>query len=326
MMNYGRLFNVSIYGESHGEMVGVVIDGVKPGTVIDNDKLLSDLQKRKSGGIGTTKRIEADAPTIYSGVFNGKATGAPIHIGFLNTDTRSKDYSQFLKMPRPGHSDYSANCKYEGFQDYRGGGHFSGRITLGLVAAGAIAKMMLPFAFNTKLIQVGTLKDMSKLDEYLESITSDLDSIGGIIEINVSNIIKGLGEPFFESVESKISQILFSVPAVKGVEFGVGFNGVNMMGSEFNDCIIDESGKTKTNNNGGINGGITNGNDIICRVFIKPTPSIMKKQDTFDFSTNEMSSLEIKGRHDVCIAKRALIVCENAIAIALADLYLMGKQ
>lgn len=325
MNSFGTLYKTSIYGESHGKMVGVLIDGVPAGTKIDYDLLLSDLQRRKPGGVGTTKRVEADEPVFYSGVFNGYASGAPILIGFTNSNTHSKDYSEFKTHPRPGHADFVAEYKYKGYQDYNGGGHFSGRITLGLVASGALAKMFLPFTFDTRLVQVGSLTDLSKLDEYLDNITKSYNSVGGIIEIKVSNMTKGLGEPFFESVESKISQALFSVPAVKGVEFGLGFRGVDVLGSDYNDMIIDCNGTTKTNNNGGINGGITNGNDLVIRVMIKPTPSIYLPQETYNFETNQVDTLVIKGRHDACIAKRALVVVENTVAMALADLYLINR-
>ena len=325
MNTFGDLYKTSIYGESHGKMVGVVIDGVPSGTKIDLDLLNSDLLRRKPSVAGETKRVEADAPVIYSGVYNGFATGAPLHIGFVNENQRSKDYSEFLDKPRPGHADFVANYKYKGYQDYNGGGHFSGRITLGLVASGSIAKMFLPFSFSTKLVQVGTLTDMSKLDSYLEEIAKSRNSVGGIIEVRVSNMIKGLGEPFFDSVESKLAHALYSIPAVKGVEFGLGFQGISVLGSDYNDMFIDEEGQTKTNNNGGINGGITNGNDIVLRVFIKPTPSVYLPQETFNFKTKEMDVLEIKGRHDACIAKRAMVVVENTVAMALADLYLINK-
>lgn len=325
MNTFGSQFITSIYGESHGMMVGVVVDGVPAGTKIDLDLLNQDLLRRKPGSIGTTKRVESDSPVIYSGVYNGFATGAPIHIGFINANQHSKDYKQFVDMPRPGHADYVANYKYKGFQDYNGGGHFSGRITLGLVASGSLAKMFLPFEFKSRLVQVGNLTDMTKLDDYLKEIALSGDSVGGIIEVTVSNMLKGLGEPFFNSVESKISQALFSVPAVKGIEFGLGFRGIEALGSQFNDLIINENGDTKTNNNGGINGGITNGNDLVVRVMVKPTPSIYKEQDTFNFKTKEVESLKIEGRHDACIAKRALVVIENTVAMALADLYLINN-
>lgn len=325
MNHFGNLFSVNIYGESHGKAVGIIIDGMKPGIPFDERLLNFDLSRRKAGAIGTTKRIEADEPQIISGIYRGYTTGAPIHVMFENTNTRSEDYQNLLKQPRPGHADYTSFIKYQGFADQRGGGHFSGRLTTGIVAAGAFAKMMLKAQFESKLVQVGNLTDMQGLDDYLKSISESFDSVGGIVEVKVSGLDIGIGEPFFDSVESKVAHMVFSVPAIKGIEFGIGFKGIALKGSEFNDPIIDASGKTKSNNNGGLNGGITNGNDLIVRVFVKPASSIFLKQDTFDFSTNEVQTLQIEGRHDACIARRAVVVIENAIAIALADLYLQKK-
>lgn len=325
MNSFGTLFRISIYGESHQKAIGVIIDGMKPGVFFDQNLLNQDLDRRKAGAIGTTKRIEADIPIVTSGIFNGHTTGAPIHVMFENNNTKSEDYQNLLKQPRPGHADFTGYQKYKGFNDNRGGGHFSGRLTTTIVAAGSFAKMMLDFDFKTKLVQVGTLKDISKLDSYLESVSQSFDSVGGIIEVRVNKLPVGLGEPFFDSVESKISHILFSIPAVKGVEFGVGFKGIAMYGSSFNDLIIDRSGKTGTNHNGGINGGITNGNELVVRVFVKPASSIFLPQETFNFETNEVKTLKIQGRHDACIARRAVVVLENAVAIALADLYLESK-
>ncbi len=327
MNTFGRMYKTSIYGESHGDSIGVVIDGMKPGIKVDEDALMALIERRKPGGIGTTKRVESDIPHITSGVFNGFTTGFPIHISFENNNTINKDYSNLLTHPRPSHADYAANVKFNGFQDYRGGGHFSGRLTLGLVASGYFASLLTPFKVSSKLIQIGEKKvtDNFNVDEYLKEIVSNGDSVGGIIEITVSNMIAGVGEPYFDSVESVLSHLLFSVPAVKGVEFGAGFNGVNMLGSEFNDCIIDANGKTKTNNNGGINGGISNGNDLVIRVMMKPTPSIYKGQETFNFKTNQIEELVIRGRHDACIARRAMVVLESVCHMGLADLYLTYK-
>ncbi|MCU0104370.1 chorismate synthase [Acholeplasma vituli] len=326
MNHFGTLFSVNIYGESHGKAVGVVVDGMKPGISFNESLLLNDLSRRKAGAVGTTKRIEADEPQILSGVYRGYTTGAPIHILFENTNTKSEDYQNLLKQPRPGHADFTSYVKYKGFADQRGGGHFSGRLTTGIVAAGAFAKMLIPAKFESKLVQVGDLTDMNGLDEYLKSISEGLDSVGGIVEVKVSGLEIGIGEPFFDSVESKIAHMVFSVPAIKGIEFGIGFKGIQLKGSEFNDQIIDESGKTKTNHNGGLNGGITNGNDLVVRVFVKPASSIFLKQDTFDFESKSVKPLQIVGRHDACIARRAVVVIENAIAIALADLYLQKKS
>ncbi len=326
MNHFGNLFSVNIYGESHGKAVGVVIDGIKPGIPFNESLLLSDLSRRKAGAVGTTKRIETDEPHILSGVYRGYTTGAPIHVLFENTNTKSEDYQNLLKQPRPGHADFTSFVKYKGFADQRGGGHFSGRLTTGIVAAGAFAKMLLPATFESKLVQVGNLVDMNGLDEYLKSVSERLDSVGGIVEVIVSGLEIGIGEPFFDSVESKIAHMVFSVPAIKGIEFGIGFKGIQLKGSEFNDQILDETGKTKTNHNGGLNGGITNGNDLVVRVFVKPASSIFLKQDTFDFETKSVQPLQIEGRHDACIARRAVVVIENAIAIALADLYLQKKS
>lgn len=326
MNHFGTLFSVNIYGESHGKAVGVVIDGVTPGITFNEDLLNTDLNRRKAGAIGTTKRIEADEPKIISGVYRGFTTGAPIHILFENTNTRSEDYQNLLKQPRPGHADFTSYIKYKGFADQRGGGHFSGRLTTGIVAAGSVAKMVMNAQFDSKLVRVGDLTDMNGLDEYLKGISESLDSVGGIVEVRVNGLPAGIGEPFFDSVESKIAHMIFSVPATKGVEFGVGFNGIHLKGSEFNDRILDETGKTATNHNGGLNGGITNGNELVVRVFVKPASSIFLKQDTFDFETKSIQTLQIEGRHDACIARRAVVVIENAIAIALADLYLQKKS
>lgn len=326
MNHFGTLFSVNIYGESHGKAVGIVIDGMNPGIIVDEALLLSDLNRRKAGAVGTTKRIEADEPNILSGVYRGYTTGAPIHIQFQNTNTRSEDYQNLLKQPRPGHADFTSFVKYKGYADQRGGGHFSGRLTTGIVAAGSFAKMLLQASFDSKLVQVGDLTDMNGLDEYLKDISDSFDSVGGIVEVKVNGLEVGIGEPFFDSVESKIAHMVFSVPAIKGIEFGVGFKGIELKGSQFNDQIVDESGTTKTNHNGGLNGGITNGNTLVVRVFVKPASSIFLKQDTFDFESKSIQTLQIEGRHDACIARRAVVVIENAIAIALADLYLQKKS
>ncbi|MBU1141036.1 MAG: chorismate synthase [Firmicutes bacterium] len=325
MNSYGNFFKVTLYGESHQEAIGIIIDGMPAGILIDEEKIMNDLKKRQPGAIGTTKRKEADLFRITSGVFNHHSTGSPIHLMIENQDIKSSDYEHLKQQPRPGHADFVSSVKYHGFQDYRGGGRFSGRLTAPLVAAGAIAKMILPFEFQHQLIKVGSLTDMSKLDEYLTDIASKKDSVGGIIELTVKNIIVGLGEPFFNKIDAEIGKMMFSIPAVKGVEIGIGFSGSEMMGSAFNDIIIDEKGKTKTNHSGGISGGISNGNDLIIRVFIKPTSSIQQEQQTFNFQSNEVENLKIGGRHDVCIARRAGIVLENALAIVLADLYLINK-
>lgn len=325
MNTYGKLFKVSIFGESHGTLVGVLIDGVPAGIKLDESDFLSDLDRRKPNKKGTTSRKESDKPLIESGIFNGYTTGSPILIRFLNENVIDRDYDNLIDSPRPGHADYTASVKYNGYNDYRGGGPFSGRLTLGIVAAGVIAKKILNFKFESKIKSIKGETDSAKFNSIVEEAISKQDSVGGTIEIKISNVSKGLGEPFFDSVESNISHILYSIGAVKGVSFGIGFDGESLYGSEYNDLIIDCNGTTKTNNNGGINGGITNGNDIIVNVFVKPTASISKVQETFNFKENKIEPLSIKGRHDACIALRAAVVLEAACAIALCDLYLISK-
>lgn len=325
MNEFGKIFKVNIFGESHNQSVGVLIDGIPSGISLNEEELEYDLNRRKPHHVSQTARKESDKPLIESGLFNGYTTGTPMLIRFLNENTVSKDYSNLVTQPRPGHADFVMNKKYHGFNDYRGGGHTSGRLTVGLVAAGAVAKKIINYDFITEIVKLGTLDDLSKKDEYLTEIAKTGDSVGGVIRVTFKNLPIGLGEPFFYSVESAISQILYSVGAVKGVSFGVGFDGSHLLGSEFNDAIIDSNGKTLTNNNGGINGGVTNGNDLIVNIFVKPTPSIYKPQHTFDFEKGQVSQLQIQGRHDSAIIERAMVVCENAIAIALCDLYLINK-
>jgi chorismate synthase len=322
---FGRLFRISIYGESHNNSVGALIDGVPAGISLTEEDFYHDIEMRKPKKKGTTPRKEADIPHIMSGVFNGYTTGSAILITFNNENINDNDYSNLVTQPRPGHADYTGYIKYDGFNDYRGGGAFSGRLTLAIVAAGVIAKKILPFEFNSRIKSLKGEKDITKFEQIVEEAMKNRNSVGGTIEVTVKNMIQGLGEPYFDSVESRLSHILYSIGAVKGVSFGVGFDGESLYGSEYNDLIIDKEGHTKTNNNGGINGGITNGNDLIVNVFVKPTPSISLPQETFNFKTGKVETLEIKGRHDACIALRAPIVIENAIAIALCDLYLIKK-
>lgn len=324
MNNFGRLFRISIYGESHGASVGVILDGVPAGISLCENDFNDDLTRRKAGKIGTTKRLEADEVNIESGVFNGFTTGSPILLRFLNTNTRSKDYSNLVYHPRPSHADFVANEKYDGYQDYRGGGHFSGRLTVGLVAAGVVAKKILSkVSFNTNLINLGGCTDPNRFEEVLSKVVEENDSVGGIVAVCVNGVEIGLGEPYFDSLESTISHLLFSIGGVKGVEFGSGFSGVSMLGSEFNDCIVDSNGKTKTNHNGGINGGISNGNSLLVKAFVKPTASIFKPQETYSFKTNTIEELRIEGRHDSAIVLRAMVVIEACVAIALADAMLI---
>lgn len=325
MNSIGRLFRVSIFGESHGESVGILIDGVPSGIKISKEDFSKDLLRRKASALGTTPRIEADEPIIESGVFNGYTTGAPVLIRFLNQNTKSKDYSNLVNHPRPSHADLTAKLKYKGYNDYRGGGAFSGRLTLGIVAAGVIAKKILPLDYNTKIVNLNGNTNEKEFKAVLEQAIEKHDSVGGIVKITISNVPSKLGEPYFDSVESVLSHLLFSVGGVKGIEFGVGFDGVGLYGSEFNDSYIDSTGKTKTNNNGGINGGITNGNDIELRVMMKPTPSIGVAQETYNFNSGKIESLLIEGRHDTAIILRALPVLEAMCAIGLCDLYLINK-
>lgn len=322
MNSFGRIFRVSIYGESHGSSVGVIIDGCPPGISIKQSDFNKDIDRRRPNCKGTTKRIEYDIPIIESGIFKNHTTGTPILIRFENNDIQSKDYSKYLEIPRPGHADLTSRIKYNGNNDYRGSGHNSGRLTIGLVAAGVIAKKIIePIVVNASIMEIGGSKKInSKIDEILKLG----DSIGGLIECKIDNLPFGLGEPFFDSVESVISHVIFSIPAIKGIEFGAGFKSSTMKGSEFNDVFINEKGETATNNSGGINGGITNGNQIVFRVAVKPTSSISLKQETFNFKKKKMDNLIIKGRHDACIALRMPVIVEAAAAIALADLKIIN--
>ena len=324
MNSWGQIFRVTIWGESHGKQVGVSIDGVPSGIALSEEDFSRDLDRRRAGSLGTTPRKESDMPHIVSGLYNGFTTGSPLTIEFLNENTISGDYRNLVKHPRPSHADLVAQQKWEGYNDPRGGGHFSGRITLGLVAAGVVAKRILGSGveFSTEITEIGGVKDKAKFNEALEAAQAQCDSIGGIVECRVNGIEAGLGEPFFDSVESQIAHIVFAVPAVKGVEFGKGFEAARMLGSEHNDMIINKEGVTATNNAGGIVGGITNGNEIVVRAAIKPTASITKEQQTYNFDSDRVETLVIKGRHDVCIALRAAVVVEAAVAIALADLKL----
>lgn len=325
MNEFGKVFRISIYGESHNKSIGVLIDGIPAGLSLCEEDFYNDLDARKPHHVSQTSRKESDLPLIESGLFNGHTTGTPMLIRFLNENTISKDYSNLVTQPRPGHADFVMKEKYHGFNDYRGGGHTSGRLTVGIVAAGVVAKKIVNFDFKTELIKLGKLDDLNKKDEYLREVSASGDSVGGVIRVTVKDVPIGLGEPFFYSVESAISQMLYSIGGVKGVSFGIGFDGAHFLGSEFNDSIISKDGKTLTNNNGGINGGVTNGNNLVINIFVKPTSSIYKEQQTFDFSKGEVSSLQITGRHDSAIIERAMIVCENAIAIALCDLYMLSK-
>jgi chorismate synthase len=351
MNSFGRVFRVSIFGESHGKEIGIVIDGCPPGIKVTEEDFKKDLLMRKPGKQGTTARIESDIPKIISGIYNGKTSGSPITITFTNEDTLSSDYQKFIDIPRPGHADFTSKIKYKGFNDLRGGGHFSGRLTAPLVAAGVIAKKIISETeISASLIEAGGMSDIdSAAGAFLPSLSPSTavrhpcrsakcgihvaiklaeekkDSIGGIVECRIKNINPGLGEPFFDSFESMISHIIFAIPGIRGIEFGAGFKAAAMRGSEHNDVIVSADGTTETNNHGGINGGITNGNEVIFRAAVKPTATISRIQKTYNFKTNKIEELTAKGRHDTCFALRIPPVISAAAAIAIADFYLIDK-
>ncbi len=323
MNSFGVVFRVTLFGESHGPAIGVIIDGCPPGLPVGTEDFMNDLRRRQSGSVGTTKRKEPDLPEILSGIFNGVTTGAPITIVTRNSDKISSDYDEFKNIPRPGHADFVSSVKHSGFADMRGSGHFSGRITWGLVAAGVIAKKITGSSdINANLISAGGSEN---IEEAIKKAMELNDSIGGIIECRVHNPQLALGEPFFYSFESAVSHIIFSIPAIKGIEFGAGFKAASMRGSEHNDPFINSSGKTSSNNAGGINGGITNGNEIVFRIVVKPTSSTGTDQTTFNFKEGKITTLQVKGRHDTCIALRMPVIVEAATAIAMADLILIDR-
>lgn len=344
----GKNITLTLYGESHGEALGIILDGLASGIEINTDFISSQLELRKPKGRISTQRKEKDDFKILSGVFKNKTTGMPLHIQIENQNTRSHDYHP--ELPRPSHADYAAHLKYHGYEDYRGGGHFSGRMTAPIVAAGAIALDILKkkgiligshiaqchhihdreFMDFEKDIQKCNASSFSVLDgtkenemkTFIEEAANRGDSVGGIIESCIYNLPSGIGEPFFHSLESELSHYLFSIPAVKGIEFGMGFDFVNHYGSEVNDewQIHDGHITSRTNNNGGINGGISNGMPILLKTVIKPTASIYKKQNTVNLTTMKNDNLEIKGRHDPAIFHRARVVIDSMIALALLDL------
>ena len=325
MNTFGRLFRLSIFGESHGPAVGITIDGVPAGISLRSDDFITDIERRK-GGVqkGTTPRQESDMPIFQSGVFNDRTTGAPLTMLFENKNTRSGDYEKQRAIPRPGHADFVAHQKFGGFEDYRGGGHFSGRLTVCLVGAGVVAKKILQeISVQATILSIAGEADP---DKGLQKAIDAKDSVGGIVECRVTGLPAGLGEPFFDSVESMISHAVFAIPAIKGIEFGAGFAAANMFGSEHNDAILDGTGKTKTNHAGGIVGGITNGNELVFRVVVKPTSSTPKEQTTYNWETDTVDTLSVKGRHDLCIALRVPVVLEAVTACVLADLLLMEQQ
>lgn len=322
MNSFGQKFRVSLFGESHGRAIGIVMDGVPAGIPLSEQDFTEDILRRKSGAKGTTPRIEDDKPEILSGVFGGKTTGAPLTVVFRNNNTKSSDYEIFKVMPRPGHADFAAGVKWANFNDPRGGGHFSGRLTLPVVAAGVVAKKIIgDVCVNARLVEVGGVSGGEELwRDALDQAIKDGDSLGGIVECSIDGVPAGVGEPFFDSVESLISHAVFSIPGVRGVEFGDGFHAARMKGSEHNDPIISDSGECGKNGAGGVNGGLANGNPIVFRVAFKPTSSIRKPQQTYDFATGSIGTLEIPGRHDVCFALRTPVVVEAMAATVMADL------
>lgn len=325
MNSFGRIFRLSIFGESHGPSVGVVIDGCPAGLDLTETDFAADLERRKGGmQKATTPRKEDDKPIFLSGLFNGKTTGAPLTIIFENNNTRSSDYEKQRDIPRPGHADFTASKKFKGFNDYRGGGHFSGRLTVALVAAGVVAKKILKdISVEARILEIGGEADIEK---GLEKAIAEKDSVGGIIECRVKGLPAGIGEPFFDSAESMISHAVFAIPAVKAIEFGAGFAAAKMFGSEHNDTIENAEGKTRTNNAGGVVGGLTNNNELVFRIAVKPTSSTPKEQSSWNETTHQVESFSVKGRHDLCIALRVPPVLEAVTAVVLADLIRLNGE
>jgi len=328
MNSFGRHFRVHIFGESHGPCVGVTIDGCPPGMPLSEADFMPDLKRRQGGmGAGTTPRKEADLPIFQSGLFRGMSTGAPLTIIFENANTRSGDYEAQRVIPRPGHADFVAHQKYGGFEDFRGGGHFSGRLTVCLVAAGAIAKKILTDV--SIMATITELAGMKDLPAGIARAEEAGDSVGGIIECRVAGLPVGLGEPFWDSAESMLAHAVFAIPAVRGIEFGAGFAAARMFGSAHNDALEDAAGKTSTNHAGGVVGGITNGNELVFRIAVKPASSTPKAQTSLNTETGNMEEFAVKGRHDLAIALRVPPVLEAVTAIVLADLWaenLKGKR
>lgn len=348
----GNEITITLFGESHGPAIGCVLDGIPCGVRIDMDRLAWAMEKRKAVGSISTARQEADEVKLLSGVKNGVTEGTPIAILIENTNKRSGDYNALADTPRPGHADYSAELRYHGFQDKAGGGHFSGRLTAPLVAAGEICNQMLEAkgiiigshiqklhgieddaldesilkeqieALNAKQFAVLNEEAGKQMIAEIEKARNSLDSVGGVLETAVVGLEAGIGEPEFDSIESRLSAALFSVPAVKGVAFGEGFGFADLYGSEANDAFVVRNGKieTETNHNGGINGGISNGMPIVFTTVIKPTPSIAKVQHTVNLKTMENATIEINGRHDPAIIHRARAVVDAMTAFVLADM------
>ncbi|PID58338.1 chorismate synthase [candidate division KSB3 bacterium] len=324
MNSFGRIFRVSLFGESHGKSIGVVIDGVPAGIPLTPEDFRTDLERRRPGAKGTTLRREDDLGLLKSGVFHDRSSGAPLIVQFENTDTDSSAYENIRQCPRPGHADFTSFHKFGGLHDYRGSGHFSGRITLGLVAAGVVAKKILKgISIQAEVVEAG---GSARIEEPIEDALKDHDSIGGIIECRVNGLPPGLGEPFFDKTSAMLAHIIFAVPGIRGLEFGAGFAAARMKGSQCNDPILDKHGTTASNHSGGLNGGITNGNELFFRVAVKPTSSIGRAQNTIHLPDGTPTTLVVKGRHDTCFALRLPVVIEAATAIVLADFMLLEQR
>ena len=320
MNTFGRKFRVSVFGESHGQAIGVLLDGVPAGVSLSEADFVADLERRAPHGPYTTARRESDTPIFQSGIYEGRTTGAPLCIAFRNGNANSSDYGFLPSVPRPGHADYAALQKFGANADLRGGGQFSGRMTVAIVAAGVVAKKLLPseFKINAEVKRLGGSDDPSKGEDLLKAASSEGDSLGAVVECRVEGLRAGLGEPFWDSVESLVSHAVFSIPGVRGIEFGDGFAASDMRGSVHNDPIGPEG--PLTNHSGGVNGGISNGTPLVFRVAFKPTSSISKIQKTYDFAAGKQTELSIKGRHDVCFALRTPVIVEAMAAIVLCDL------
>jgi chorismate synthase len=325
MNTFGKLFRVHIFGESHGTNLGVVLDGVPAGLKLSVSDFKKDLLRRNPSIEGTTSRKEKDIPRLVSGVFKDRTTGAPLTILFDNNDVDSSKYDAIKNIPRPGHADITAYQKFAGFNDYRGAGHFSGRITAGLVAAGIIAKKIIKGVnINAKLISAGNPN--KSIEANIKDAMKKGDSIGGIVECKVKGLPAGLGEPYFNPIDAVLGHMILSIPGIKGVDFGLGFGAAYVFGSEYNDSISDKKGKTTTNNAGGINGGISNGNELYFTVAVRPTASVSLPQHTVDIKTGKKKTIKVQGRHDTCFAVRVPVVVEAATAIVLADLMMIEQK
>lgn len=323
MNSFGSLFRVQIFGESHGPVVGICIDGCPSGISLTQEDFTADIARRKPGAKGTTPRQEEDMPIFQSGVFNDHTTGAPLTIVFTNNNTRSVDYVKHRDQPRPGHADFVANRKYGGFEDYRGGGHFSGRLTLCLVAAGVVAKKTIQHLYTKSPIEIrasiSAVADETDIEKGIQKAIDANDTVGGIVTCTTTGLPIGLGEPFFNSMESLISHAVFSIPAIKGIEFGAGFEAASMFGSKHNDALLLPDGTTQTNFSGGIVGGLSNGNPMVFRVAVKPPSSTPQIQETLNLASGQIEKLSVEGRHDLCIALRVPVVIESVTAMVLAD-------